>query len=52
MVATDHPTIPAPQPVVDVPLAEPLAREWDDDPHTAARYDDRYWDDMYDRDEE
>jgi hypothetical protein len=34
------------------PPVVPRARDWDDDPHTAARYDDRYWDSLYDRDED
>lgn len=45
-------TDPAPAPVV-LPLpTEPRQHDWDDDPHTCARYDDRYWDDQYDRDED
>lgn len=45
----------APVPAVDAPepLAEPRARDWDDDPRTCARYDDHYWDDYeYSRDED
>lgn len=41
-----------PAPVIDVPepITEPR-HNWDDDPRTAARYDDRYWDAKYDNDE-
>ncbi|MFD6496770.1 hypothetical protein [Streptomyces sp. NPDC060188] len=59
MIARPPSTVPVPDavadlaPTVDVPepLAEPR-RNWDDDPRTCARDDDRYWDDLYDRDEE
>lgn len=27
-------------------------RDWDETPAEAARYDDRYWDDLYERDED
>ncbi|MFF4346793.1 hypothetical protein [Streptomyces sp. NPDC001530] len=52
MIARPPSPIPVPHAAPDIPLAEPPARDWEDDPHIAARYDDRYWDDMYDRDEE
>jgi hypothetical protein len=35
----------------DLP-AEPPARHWDESPREAAAADDRYWDAMYDRDED
>lgn len=34
------------------PPTEPPARDWDESPAEAARYDDRHWDDLYDRDED
>lgn len=35
------------------PLVEPRSVDWwQEDAATAARADDRYWDDLYDRDEE
>lgn len=40
-----------PAPVVPS-SAEPQRHDWDEDSRTAARYDDRYWDDLYDRDED
>jgi len=49
-VSRDEPS-DTPQPAVVVPLTEPH-RDWDDDPRTCAREDDRYWDDLYDRDED
>ncbi|MFF2852669.1 hypothetical protein ACFVT5_41210 [Streptomyces sp. NPDC058001] len=44
-----------PEPVppdVPTPLVEPRTHDWDDDPRTSARADARYWDELYDRDEE
>ncbi|MFJ6566622.1 hypothetical protein ACIQNU_04330 [Streptomyces sp. NPDC091292] len=46
------PPAPAPDPDVPTPLTEPRVHDWDDDPHTCARADDRYWDDLYNRDED
>lgn len=43
---------PEPAPADTLPPVEPRAHDWDDDPRTCARYDDRYWDAMYDRDED
>ncbi|MEU0818930.1 hypothetical protein [Streptomyces mirabilis] len=45
------PVVPAPAVDVPEPLTEPR-RSWDDDPRTCARDDDRYWDALYDRDED
>ncbi|MFD7999923.1 hypothetical protein [Streptomyces mirabilis] len=45
------PAEPAPVVAVPEPLTEPR-RDWDDDPSTCARDDDRYWDALYDRDED
>jgi hypothetical protein len=46
---------PAPLPPVDVPeLVEPGPAPgwWEETPAAAARADDRYWDSLYDRDED
>lgn len=32
------------------PLTDPRARDWDETPAEAARYDRAYYDDLYDRD--
>jgi hypothetical protein len=47
MTARPQPTAPSPQ----VP-AGLRARDWDESPREAAAADDRYWDDLYDRDED
>jgi hypothetical protein len=47
----DAPAEPAPAVDVPEPLTEPR-QDWDDDPRTCARADDRYWDALYDRDED
>jgi hypothetical protein len=51
LTAQTAPAVPAPAVDVPEPLTEPR-RDWDDDPRTCARYDARYWDDLYDRDED
>lgn len=42
----------ADEPATPLLPAVPPARDWDESPAEAARYDDRHWDDLYDRDEE
>ncbi|MFD5491594.1 hypothetical protein ACFWH4_01300 [Streptomyces sp. NPDC127091] len=42
---------PKPTPTPVLPSA-PDRYDWDDDARTCARYDDRYWDDQYNRDED
>lgn len=51
----DEALVTAPLPPADLPpLVEPgpPADRWDEDPAEAARADDRYWDSLYDRDED
>jgi len=48
----DPPADPARPAEMPEPSTEPRAYDWDDDPREAARLDDRYWDDLYDRDED
>lgn len=47
-------TAPPPSTPAVPPLVEPGPAYgwWEDDPRAAARADDRYWDDLYDRDED
>lgn len=51
VAASSTPAAPA-EPAIPPPPVDPRARVWDESPAEAARYDDRHWDDLYDRDED